>query len=107
MNQYSVYTTENFGRKFTKLSAEEQKRVKKIFLQLKENPYVGDQIRYKNFREKRLSEKRIYYLVYDDLHAVLIVAIGGKKIQQETIDHIIPNLREYKNYLKRILKENS
>ena len=39
-----------------KLLEEEQRRIKKIFLQLKENPYVGDQIRYRHFREKRLRE---------------------------------------------------
>ncbi|MEK6897045.1 MAG: hypothetical protein AABW93_00790, partial [Nanoarchaeota archaeon] len=79
---YAVYTTESFEREVDNLSESEKKIIKKIFLQLKENPYVGDQIRYKFFREKRIKEKRIYYLIYDDLSAVLIVAFGGKKAQQ-------------------------
>lgn len=73
-------------------------------MQLKENPYVGDQIKYRFFREKRIKEKRIYYLVYDDLSAVLVVAFGGKKAQKETIDEIIKYLPKFKEYLKNILK---
>ena len=53
---YAVFTTEKFDKETAKLLEEEQRRIKKIFLQLKENPYVGDQIRYRHFREKRLRE---------------------------------------------------
>jgi len=101
---YKVYTTNSFEKEMSKLSLDEQERIKKIFLQLKENPYVGDQLQYKFLREKRLKEKRIYYLIYDDLLSVLIVAISGKKNQQETIDHIIYCFDEYKIYLEKILK---
>lgn len=103
---YSVYTTENFEKEVSKLSQEEQRRIQKIFLQLKENPYVGDTLRYRFFREKRLREKRIYYLVYDDLSAVLVVAISGKKTQQETIDFVIKYLSEYRMYLEKLLKKD-
>ena len=100
---YSVYTTESFDKEVAKFKIEE-KRIQKIFLQLKENPYVGDQLQYKNLREKRINEKRIYYLVYDDLKSVLIVAISDKKNQQATINHIIGSFDEYKEYLKKIIK---
>ena len=50
---YSVYTTESFEKKIEKISQAERERIKKIFFQLTENPYVGDTIRYKFFREKR------------------------------------------------------
>jgi len=53
-----------------------------------------------------VSKKRIYYLVYDDLSAVLIVAFGGKKAQQETIDEIIECLPEFKEYLRNLLRNN-
>ena len=74
-------------------------------MQLKENPYVGNQLQHRHLREKRISEKRIYFLVYDDLQAVLVVAISGKKNQQATINHIIDNFKEYKIYLKEASKE--
>ena len=98
---YVVYTTESFDEETSKLSQDFQNRIKQIFLQLKENPYVGDQLRYRFLREKRLEEKRIYYLVYDDLKAVLVVAISGKKDQQATINHIISWFDKYKIYLEK------
>lgn len=102
---YTVYTTENFDKEIKELSGEEQRRIQKIFMQLKENPYVGDQIRYRHFREKRLKEKRVYYLVYDDLKAVLVVAISGKKAQRETIGRIVKYFNEYGFYMKNLLKK--
>lgn len=86
----------------SKLSSDYSSKIEKIFLQLKENPYVGDSIRYRFFREKRVKEKRVYYLVYDDLKIVLMVAIGGKKAQQETIDKIIGYFNEYRNYAEKL-----
>ncbi len=102
---YAVYTTESFEKEAEKLSVSDREIIKKIFLQFKENPYVGDQIKYRFFREKRLREKRIYYLVYDDLKSVLVVALGGKKAQQETIDKVIKYLPEFKRYLEKIIKK--
>ena len=63
---------------------------------------MGDQIRYKFFREKRVREKRIYYLVYDDLKIFLMVAIGGKKAQEETIDKIVGYFNEYRKYAEKL-----
>jgi len=102
---YAVYTTDNFRKEIEKLSNSDKEIIQKIFLQLKENPYVGDQIRYRFFREKRVREKRIYYLVYDDLSAVLVVAFGGKKAQQETIDEIVKCFPEFKQYLQNQLNQ--
>ena len=101
---YAVYTTESFEKGVEGVSESEKKIIQKIFLQLKYNPYVGDSLRYRFLREKRVREKRIYYLVYDDLNAVLIVAFGGKKAQQETINEIIKYLPEFRDYLKKILE---
>jgi mRNA-degrading endonuclease RelE of RelBE toxin-antitoxin system len=100
---YAVYTTESFDGETGKLARDEQERIQKIFLQLKENPYVGDQLQYRHLREKRIKEMRVYYLVYDDLQAVLVVAISGKKNQQATINHRRNNFDEYKEYLKKLL----
>ncbi len=100
---YAIYITESFEREIEDLSKADKEIIEKIYEQLKENPYVGDQIRYKFFREKRLREKRVYYLVYDDLLAVLIVAIGGKKIQKETIEEIIKMLPEFRRFILKQL----
>ena len=102
---YAVYTTESFDKEFEKLSIFDKEIIKKTFIQLKDNPYVGDQIRYRFFREKKIREKRVYYLIYDDLSAVLVVALGGKKVQQETIDEIVKYFPEFKEYLQNLLKQ--
>lgn len=102
---YAVYSTPSFDREIERLPQSDKDIIEKIFLQLKENPYVGDAIRYRFFREKRVREKRIYYLIYDDLSAVLVVAFGGKKAQEETIDEIIKLLPEFKTYLQEVLNK--
>ena len=61
---YAVYKTESFEKEAEELSASDKEIVHKILLKLSENPYVGDAIRYRFFREKRIREKRIYFLVY-------------------------------------------
>ena len=101
---YAIYITENFEKEIEKISNSDKEVLQKIFLQIKENPYVGDSIKYRFFREKRIREKRIYYLIYDDLSAVLVVAFGGKKAQQETIDEVIKDLPKFKIYLENLLK---
>jgi len=101
---YAVYTTERFDREISKLSDFDKDIIQKAVIKLKDNPYVGDPIRYKFFREKRIREKRFYFLVYDSLSAVLVVAFGGKKIQQDTINEIISLLPEYEAYIKEIIR---
>jgi hypothetical protein len=56
------------------------------------------------FREKRVREKRLYFLIYDSLSAVLVVAFGGKKAQKETIEEIIKYLPAYKFYVEKLIK---
>ena len=99
---YAVYALNVFDKEMDKLPKFDKEIIQKILLQLKENPYTGDQIRYKFFREKRVKEKRIYYLVYDDLKIVLMVAVGGKKAQKETIDNIVEYFKEYRKYVERL-----
>jgi mRNA-degrading endonuclease RelE of RelBE toxin-antitoxin system len=101
---YAVYTTPTFEKEVAKLSEFDLNIIQDLYKQIAVNPYVGDQLRYKFFREKRIREKRIYYLIYDDLSAVLVVAFGGKKEQPEIIEKIISNLPEFKIYLEKSLK---
>lgn len=99
---YAIFTTKSFEDSILKFSQSDRKKIQKLFLQLKQNPYVGDALRYKFFREKRIKEKRIYYLIYDDLSIILVIAISGKKAQQETINHIINCLPEYKKFIQKL-----
>ncbi len=103
---YAVYTLPSLYQKvIAKLPEIEKEEIQRIILQLTENPFVGDQLQIRAFREKRLKEKRLYYLVFEDLNAVLIVAIGDKKAQQKTIDLILSRLKEYRIYLLELLRK--
>ncbi len=106
---YKIFCTARFDKEFFKqLSQEEQKEVENFEKkQLTDNPYVGDPLGYKFFREKKVGGKRVYYLVYDDLEAVLMVAISGKKTQQETIDEVKENLEEYYEATKETVRQLS
>ncbi len=101
--RYIVYKTKRFDRELNRYSKEDYRRVEKLFTQLRENPYVGDQLQIKMLREKRLGEKRIYYLVFDDLRAVLVIAFSNKKAQQKVIDFIIKNINYFRTYLEELL----
>lgn len=100
---YKVYRTETFDRQVRKLSKEEQRQVERIEHQLKINPSVGKPLDYSFFREKRIREKRIYYLIYTDLVVVLLVGLSDKKTQQATINEIKNKLPEYYEVVKKAL----
>lgn len=103
---YAIYTLPSLYQKIiVKLPEIEREEIQRILLQLTENPFVGAQLQIRYLREKRLREKRLYYLVFEDLKAVLIISISDKKAQQKTIDLIILNINEYRKYLLELLKE--
>lgn len=79
----------------------------KIPKKLAQNPFVGDPLGHRFLREKRIKEKRIYYLVYEDLELVLLVAASGKKKQQITINHIKDQLDEFRTLAERIARQDS
>lgn len=99
---YAVFTTKTFDKEVEKLDNDKQERIKKLFFHLKDNPYTGDQLRFKFFREKRLDEKRVYYLVYDDLQLILMVATSGKKDQSKTINYIVKHFDEFRIYAEKL-----
>jgi|TARA_Y100000310_G_C20332323_1_gene645886 mRNA-degrading endonuclease RelE of RelBE toxin-antitoxin system len=98
--EYKVYIHPTvYKETITKLPKKDQQRVKKLTQQLTSSPYVGDILQIKSIREKRLNSKRIYYVIFEDLKTILIIAISNKKAQQKTIDSIRSNLNNYRNYV--------
>lgn len=104
---YKVVGTDTYLREISKWTKIEQEAAEKIPKKLAINPYVGDPLSYQFLREKRIKEKRIYYLIYDDLKLVLMVAVGGKKDQQDTINHIKGHLWEFRKVAEVIAKQVS
>ncbi len=100
MSNFRVFTSKEFDREYSKLDKFEQKRVDKILAQLTEKggevgkPLAGPPV----FREKKFDGKRLYYLVYSDVYAVLALAISDKKAQQATINQI-RSTKEQRCYL--------
>ncbi len=87
---YSVYRTQKFDKEMAKqLSQEEQGHIEKFeHEQLVNDPYIGDPLGYAFFREKKLGGKRVYFLIYEDIKAVLMVGVSDKKTQHETIESV-------------------
>ena len=93
---YAVYRTEVFSRKLSPFSEEFRKQIDKIEEQLKQNPYVGKPLGVHWFREKKLDVFRMYYLIYEDLQAVYMITLTGKKDQQKVINTIRFFLEQYR-----------
>ena len=103
---YRVYTTDEFDKNFNRLDESDKIRVRKILNQLRENgDSAGKPLRFPYFREKKFESKRLYFLVYKDYMIVLVVAISDKKTQQETIDAIVAELKNYKDIIEKKIRE--
>ncbi|HIH42187.1 TPA: hypothetical protein HA246_00925 [Candidatus Woesearchaeota archaeon] len=101
---YVVIGTNTYLEEINKFPKDYKTFADKIPLQLKVNPLVGRSLGYPFLREKRIREKRVYYLIYNDLNLVLLVATSGKRDQQATIDHIKQQLDEYRKVAENITK---
>jgi len=104
---YIVIGTETYEEEIAKWTKSDREAAEKLPAKLSQNPYVGDHLGYKFLREKRINEKRVYYLIYDDLQLVLLVAVSGKKNQQETINYIKNHLPDFKELAIKISKQVS
>jgi mRNA-degrading endonuclease RelE of RelBE toxin-antitoxin system len=101
MGQYKVFCTESYLKMYFKLNFGERELLDNVKANLADNP-VGKILKYSWFREKKFGNKRLYFLVDDDLKKVLIVAYGPKKEQNKTIKYVLFNINEYLEELKRI-----
>ena len=104
---FRVIGTSTYMQEVGKLQKSYQIQAGKIPTKLTENPLAGKPLGYPFLRETRVKEKRIYYLVYENLKLVLLVAISGKKDQQATIDHIKSQLAEFRTVAEEIAKQVS
>ncbi len=102
---YEVFHSQTFDKELEKFSNEFREWVDKMEDQLVENPYVGDNIRVPWFREKKYDKYRIYYLIYDNIKAVYMVGISGKKDQQKVINTIWLLLDNFQDEIKSLVKK--
>ncbi len=90
-----VFETEPFSEVYATLEKKEQEWIEKIKTQLAENLTVGKPLRYDWFREKKLDNKRLYFLINEKTKKAILLAFGTKKEQQKIINHIILNKERY------------
>ena len=88
MEKYKVYHSKSFDKELSKFDENFLYRIDKIEDKLKENSQYGNPLGYKWFRETRYENYRIYYIIYEDLKSVYMVAISDKKDQQKVINTI-------------------
>lgn len=98
-----VMSTREFDAWEKSLPKDYQKQIENIIKQLKETGDVGKPLGYPFFREKKLGKYRLYFLVYKDIDAVLLVTMSDKDAQQETINKIKHELDVYKDIIKKML----
>lgn len=96
----SVYETDVFTKVYVSSEKSEQLWIDKIKDNLAENLDVGKPLRYYWFREKKLGNKRLFYIINTKSSKVLIVAFGDKKEQQKIIDHVITNKERYLKFIE-------
>ena len=105
---FRVFTTNEFKENFNKLDFSDRKRVHKIMKQLRERgDQIGKPLGRKYFREKKFGGKRLYFLIYKKFMIILAVGINNKKAQQETIDEIISEIKNYEEFIIKRLKKES
>lgn len=104
---FAVIGTETYLYEIKKWPKADQEAAAKIPQHLAENPYVGKHLSYPFLREKKIGGRRVYYLIYDDLKLVLLVATSEKKDQQATIAHIKMGLDEFREIAEKIAKQTS
>ena len=94
---YKVFGSDYFDKKVTKILSYQEKKEFEVFIKnLKRGIIRGKPLSYTFFREKKIREKRIYFLVYREIRVILLVNASTKKYQKKTINKIKMFLYEYR-----------
>ena len=107
MKKYEVFRSVSFKEEIAKYDKSIQDRVDKIEDKLMYNPEYGNPLGTKWFRESRFENYRVYYLIYEDLQSIYMVAISNKKDQQKTINTIRLFLEFFREEIEKIVKEDN
>ena len=105
MPDYSVYHSGQFDKELGKFDRQFKDWLDKIEDQLAENPYTGDPLGARWFREKKYKNYRVYFLVYDDIKSVYMVGISDKKDQQRVINTIRLLMDFFREEIENLVKK--
>ncbi|MEK6937321.1 MAG: hypothetical protein AABW58_04590 [Nanoarchaeota archaeon] len=98
---YSTYATDTFKEIYASLDKSEQNWIDKTKKKLAENP-TGKILQFSWFREKKFLNKRLFFLIDEELKKILFVSFASKRKQQDVIDFVVNNRQELLSYLKNI-----
>jgi len=107
MKRHKVFRSVSFQKEISKYDKNIQERVNKIEDRLMYNSKYGNPLGTRWFRESRFENYRIYYLVYEDLQAIYIVAISNKKDQQKAINTIRLFLEFFREEIERLVEKDN
>ncbi len=107
MKKYKVFRSVSFQEEIIKYDKSIQDRVDKIEDKLMYNSKYGNPLGTKWFRESRFENYRVYYLIYEDLDAIYMVAISGKKDQQKIINTIKLFLEFFREETEKLVREDN
>ena len=107
MRTYKVFRSISFQEEISKYDKNIQERIDKIEDKLMTNPAYGSPLGTRWFRESRFENYRIYYLIYEDLNAIYMVAISGKKDQQKIINTIRLFLEFFREEIEKLVGNNN
>ncbi len=107
MNRFKLFHSKDFHKELLKLDNAIQEKVDKIEEKISENPCYGNPLGYKWFRETRYEKYRFYYIIYNDLNSVYMVAISEKKDQQKTINTIKLFFDLFRDEILEIIREKN
>ncbi len=104
---FRIFKTAAFDEEYSRLDNSEQIRIDKILSALLEKGgVIGKPLSGLSFfREKKFDGKRLYYLVYENVFVILVLALSDKKAQQATINEILLHIGEYEKYVIETLKK--
>ncbi len=90
-----VDQTDAFSDVYRTCTKKETRWIEHVKDQLQENLKVGKPLRYSWLREKKLDNKRLYYIIHEEKSKAILIAFGTKKNQQDIIGEIIRYKKEY------------
>ena len=100
--QYIIKFTKNFKKRFKKIIPRPlQDYAWTIIWKLAEDPFIGKPLGDPYFRELKIAEFRIYFIIYQEHVVVVLADVSNKKQQQDTINM----LRRNREFIKNLNKE--
>ena len=94
-----IFETETFSKIFDSCDNREKQWINKVKDLLKNNLEIGKPLRFEWFREKKLGNKRLYYIINKNTNKVIMLSFGPKKDQQKIINHILENRDIYLDFV--------